>query len=113
LTNISSAQKSTRSSLKKQVRNKAVKSSTKTRVAKADSQIAGGNKEAAKAAVKEASSALDKAAKRKILHANTVSRNKSRLARRLNKMAETTTEKAAKPAVKTAAKKTAKKKTEK
>jgi small subunit ribosomal protein S20 len=110
LVNISSAQKSTRSSLKKQERNKAVKSSTKTRVAKADNLMAGGNKEAAKAAVKEASSALDKAAKRKILHANTVSRNKSRLARRLNKMAETTTEKAA---VKTAAKKTTKKKTEK
>lgn len=100
---ISSAQKSTRSSMKRQERNRAMKSSTKTFVAKADKLMESGNKESAKTAVKEANSILDKAAKRKVLHRNTVSRNKSRLARKFNKMADkapATPEKAVKPAAK-------------
>ncbi len=112
MTEISSAQKTTRASLKKQVRNRAMKSSTKTYIARADKLLGGSDKEAAKSAVKEAASTMDKAAKKKVLHPNTVSRYKSRLARKLNKMAETITEKPAK-AVKPTAKKAARKKTEK
>jgi small subunit ribosomal protein S20 len=96
LVNISSAQKSTRASQKKQERNRAIKSSAKTYVSRADKLTAGGDKESAKAAVKAAISTLDKATKKKVLHKNTVSRYKSRLARKLSKMAESSAEKPAK-----------------
>ena len=49
--------------------------------------IAAGDKKAATAAYSETASAVDKAAKKGVLHKNTASRYKSRLAKRLNKIA--------------------------
>jgi small subunit ribosomal protein S20 len=106
LANISSAQKTTRASKRKEQKNRTIKSATKTYITRTDKLLAGADKESAKTAVKETASILDRAAKKKVLHPNTVSRYKSRLSRKLNKMSGTAPEKAAKPAAKkTAAKK--------
>lgn len=80
-----SALKAVRSSEKKQLRNRSMKSATKSYIAKAERLIQGSEQDAAKVAVVKAISALDKAAKKKIIHPNTASRRKSRLMKKLNK----------------------------
>jgi small subunit ribosomal protein S20 len=94
-------------------RNKPVRSGARGAARKARTAIASGNTDEAQAAVREAAGILDRAAKRRIIHPNAASRNKSRLMRQLNrissgvpaaeapKRARKTT---AKPAAKTAAK---------
>lgn len=69
------------------MRNKAVKTELKTLVKKVDAAIAEGNKEAASAAVLVATSKIDKAAKKGILHKNTAARKVSRLNKAVNKLA--------------------------
>jgi len=78
------AEKSARSSRRKAERNKAIKSGTKSKITRAEKLIAGKKGGEAGAAVTEAISALDKAAKRKVIHANTAARKKSRLMKKLN-----------------------------
>ena len=78
------AEKSARSSARKAQRNKAVKSSVKSKVTRAEKLVAAKKGEEANAAVTEAISSLDKAAKRKVIHANTAARKKSRLMKKLN-----------------------------
>jgi small subunit ribosomal protein S20 len=85
-----SGQKAARSSKKKQARNRSLKSATKTYVAKAETLVQEKKGESAEA-VKHAFSMLDKSAKKNVIHANTASRKKSRLMKKLNKAAITAT----------------------
>ena len=87
MANIKSAKKRILVSKKKEMRNKAVKTELKTLVKKVDAAIAEGNKEAASTAVLVATSKIDKAAKKGILHKNTAARKVSRLNKAVNKLA--------------------------
>ncbi len=80
-----SAQKAARVGERKRLRNRSIKSATKTSVTKSEKLISGTETEPAKAAVLEAISILDKAAKKKVIHLNTASRRKSRLMKKFNK----------------------------
>jgi len=84
LANTRSAMKATRVQAKKTARNKPVRSYAKTSVTNARTLIDEKNMDAAGAAVREASSALDKAAKKGVIHPNNAARRKSRLAKSLN-----------------------------
>ena len=68
-----SAQRAARTGERKRVRNRSIKSVTKTYVGKAEKLIHGNQVESAKSAVLEAISVLDKAAKKKVIHPNTAS----------------------------------------
>jgi small subunit ribosomal protein S20 len=78
------AEKSARSAARKAERNKAIRSSTRTEVAKAEKLVTGKKSEDAQAAVVQAISSLDKAARKKVIHRNTAARKKSRLMKKLN-----------------------------
>ena len=80
-----SAQKVARGSIKRQGRNKAIRSQVKTDIAKAEKLITDGNMDAAKEAAAAAITALDKAAGKKTFHSNNTARRKSRLMKKLNK----------------------------
>ena len=88
------AQKAARSSARKRVRNRAVKSATKTSITKVEKLIESNELDAARASLIKTISALDRAAKKKVLHPNTVSRRKSRLMKKFNtaKLAAATAE---------------------
>jgi small subunit ribosomal protein S20 len=78
------AEKSARSAARKAERNKAIRSSTRTDVAKAEKLVTGKKSEEAQAAIVQAISALDKAARKKVIHRNAAARKKSRLMKKLN-----------------------------
>lgn len=78
------AEKSARSAARKAERNKSVRSVTKSSVTKAEKLVAAKKGDEAKAAVTEAISSLDRAAKKKVIHANTAARKKSRLMKKFN-----------------------------
>jgi len=86
LANTKSAQKATRVQAKKTERNKPVRSSVRTAVTKARNLIEQKDMDAAKVAVGEAATALDKAARKGVIHPNNAARRKSRLAKQLNAM---------------------------
>jgi small subunit ribosomal protein S20 len=65
-------------------RNRAVKSSIKTYIDKAEGLISGKELEPAKVAVQQASVALDKAAHKRVIHPNNAARHKSRLMKKFN-----------------------------
>jgi len=79
-----SAAKAHRQSLKRRLRNRIVRSATKTIVKNAEAAIAAGDPEAARLAVRAALSKLDRAAKKGVVHANAAARRKSRLVLRYN-----------------------------
>ena len=76
-----------RSSRKKHLRNLKVKVELKKTLKKLQALLAAKNLEEAKTLLKKVFSQLDKAAKKRIIHPNTVSRKKSRLSLRLRKSA--------------------------
>ncbi len=80
------ARKTARQQIKRYQRNHSLRRATRTAVAGAKREVAAGNADSAEAAVRAASSTLDKAVKKGILHKNNASRSKSRLAARLNRM---------------------------
>jgi small subunit ribosomal protein S20 len=82
-----SAQKQARVASRRQQRNKSVRSQVKTGITRAEKLIFTGQLEAARAAVAEAVSYLDKAAEKKIIHDNNAARRKSRLLKKLNEAA--------------------------
>lgn len=82
--NTASAAKQMRQSRKRRSRNRAAKSTIKTLTRRLLQAIESGNREASLAALSRVESALDKAAKKKILHPNNASRKKSRIARRFH-----------------------------
>ena len=79
------AQKQARNAEKRRLRNRAVRSRTKTFITRAERLIFAGEMESAQAAVVESISALDKAAERGIIHPNNAARRKSRLMKKLNR----------------------------
>ncbi|MDR1664674.1 MAG: 30S ribosomal protein S20 [Clostridiales bacterium] len=87
MANIKSAKKRIQVIAKKQLRNKVIKSSTKTAIKKVQSAAAAGDIEMAKAAFIHAVSAIDRAASKGVYHKNTASRKKSKLAKMMNKAA--------------------------
>ena len=85
--NIKSAKKRILVNKTKADRNKSIKSSVKTAIKKVYAAIDANDKEAAKAALLAATSALDKAARKGVYHKNTSARKVSRLTLAVNKMA--------------------------
>ena len=81
-----SAEKAQRKSEKARERNKSVISAVKSRTAKAEKLIKAKDAAEAAAAVKEATSTLDRAAKQRAVHPNAVARRKSRLTKKLNNL---------------------------
>jgi small subunit ribosomal protein S20 len=80
----SSAEKAAKQALKHRARNKAVESGLKTFVHKAERLIVAKDLNAAGTAVEQALRALDRAAKKGIIHPNNAARRKSRLMHKLN-----------------------------
>lgn len=85
MANIKSAKKRIRVAERKHLRNKAVKSSTKTAIKKVLVAVAASDKAAITAAHVGAISAIDKAASKGVYHKNTAARRKSKLAKAVNK----------------------------
>lgn len=79
-----SAERAARAAEIKKLQNRAIKSATKTAYKKAEEVIQAKDLEKAKLAVKEAVSELDKAVKKKVIHANTAARRKSKLMKKFN-----------------------------
>jgi small subunit ribosomal protein S20 len=80
-----SAQKAARASGRRRERGRSIRSQVKTRIDSAEKLISEGDLKAAQVAVTAAVSALDKAAEKKVFHANNTARRKSRLLKKLNK----------------------------
>ena len=87
LANIKSAKKRILVTRTKTERNKAIKSGVKTAIKKVYAAIEANDKEAAKAALVEATATIDKATSKGVYHKNTSSRKVSRLAKSVNEMA--------------------------
>jgi len=83
LANHKSALKRVRSSERKRLRNRAVRSTTRTMVKKARTTLEQGDLEAARQAIREAVRTLDKAVSKGVIHRNSAARRKSRLMKRL------------------------------
>ena len=66
------------------IRNRSIRSAVKTYVDKAEELVSGKEPEPAKEAVQKASVALDKAARKGIIHPNNAARHKSRLMKKFN-----------------------------
>ncbi len=79
MANTKSALKNIRKNLRRRLHNQAVRSRTRTAVKKARQLIAAGQAEEAREAVQAAYSALDKAAKKNVIHKNNAARRKARL----------------------------------
>jgi len=90
LANTKSAIKAVRSSEKKRLRNRRLKTETRTYVRRARAQIEAGELDEAQKSVAQAVRALDKAAEKGVLHRNNASRRKSRLVHSLNQALQTT-----------------------
>lgn len=90
MANIRSAIKRVRQSARRRVRNRIVRSSMRTFVKKARTILEEGDKAQAAGAVREAISALDKAAQKGIIHRNSADRRKSRLMKRLSTLEKPT-----------------------
>lgn len=87
MANIKSAKKRILVNRTKADRNKAIKSGVKTAIKKVYAAIDANDREAAKAALLEATSVIDKATKKGVFHKNTSSRKVSRLNKAVNQMA--------------------------
>jgi small subunit ribosomal protein S20 len=88
-----SAEKQARASEKRRLRNKSVRSLVKTEITKTQKLIQAGDLEPAKEATVAATSALDKAAQKGVIHPNSAARRKSRLSKKLNTLSRGQTKK--------------------
>ena len=79
-----SVQKAARAAEKKPLRNRSMKSATKTNIIKTEKLILNNELEAAQASMVITISSLDKAAKKRVIHPNTAGRRKSHLMKKLN-----------------------------
>lgn len=84
MANIKSAKKRIKVIATKTLRNKMIKTSLKNSIKKFEVAFASGDLEASKAAYTNAVRSLDMTVSKGVLHKNTASRKKSRLALRLN-----------------------------
>jgi small subunit ribosomal protein S20 len=87
LANIKSAKKRIKVIAKKTLRNKMIKSNTKTAIKKVLVAVSTNNKESAKEALVNAVRVIDKATSKGVFHKKTSSRKKSRLTKLVNKIA--------------------------
>jgi small subunit ribosomal protein S20 len=78
------AEKAARAAERKRLRNKSVRSVTKTHLTRAEKLISSNELEPAQQAVLVATSALDRAARKGVIHPNTAARHKSRLMKKFN-----------------------------
>ena len=85
MANTKSAKKRINVIAKRTLRNKMIKSRTKTAVKKVYAAAGGGSPVELKAVLSSAVSSIDRAASKGVLHKNTASRKKSRLMRMVNK----------------------------
>lgn len=86
--NTSSANKAMRQSRRRNAINTRTKFKVKGAVKNTRTLIASGEAKEAADSLKKAMSALDKAVKKNVLHKNTASRKKSRLAKAINKLSK-------------------------
>lgn len=84
MANIKSAKKRVLVSKVRQERNKAIKSGVKTAIKKVEAAVRAGDKDAAAKELLNATSIVDKAAKKGVLHKNNASRKVARLAKLVN-----------------------------
>ena len=82
------ARKAARQSVKRSVRNRSARTSTRTTLARAIQSIEAGDADQAEPAVSAALSSLDRSVQKGILHKNNASRRKSRLTIKLNRLRE-------------------------
>ncbi|MBE0448191.1 MAG: 30S ribosomal protein S20 [Actinobacteria bacterium] len=87
MANIKSQIKRIKVAERQRIRNKSIRSALKTYIAKFDSAVASGDREAAEMALKTAVKKLDKAAEKGIIHKNNAANKKSSLTRKFNEMA--------------------------
>ena len=87
MANTKSAKKRILVSGKKAMRNKMIKSRTKTAIKKAVTAMDSGSKDTARAPFTKAVSQIDRALTKGVIHKNTAARRKSRLAKMFNKTA--------------------------
>ena len=83
MANIKSQIKRNKQNEKRRLRNRVYRGSARTYIKKTHQAIEAGNLEEARAAAKQATSALDKAAEKGVVHKNNAARRKSRLMKRL------------------------------
>jgi len=83
LANHKSALKRIRSSERKRLRNRNVRSSTRTMIKRARTTLQEGDPDAAREAIREAIRTLDKAVSKGVVHRNNAARRKSRLMKQL------------------------------
>lgn len=88
MANTASARKRIRQTAKRTARNQARKSRMRTFVKKVEAAIAGGDKDAATAALRAAQPEMQRAVGKGVVHLNTVSRKLSRLSARINKLGQ-------------------------
>ncbi len=86
MANTHAAEKAIRQSARRRVRNRVVRTTTRTEVKNAQALIAASDTAAAEKATVEAISALDNAAKRGVIKRNNAARRKSRLMKKLNQL---------------------------
>lgn len=86
MANIKSAKKRILINSKKALRNKMIKSQTKTAIKKVISSVSAGDKSTAQTSLIKAISCIDKARIKGIYHRNTASRKISRLTKMVNKV---------------------------
>ncbi|MQF48982.1 30S ribosomal protein S20 [SAR202 cluster bacterium AC-647-N09_OGT_505m] len=80
------SERSARVLVRKSLRNRPLRTATRTYVKKAQETIATGDSEAAVESTNQAIKVLDKAATKGIIHRNNAARRKSRLMDRLNRL---------------------------
>jgi small subunit ribosomal protein S20 len=79
-----SAKKQVRKDEKRRLHNRSIRSLCRTNVVKAGRLIASGELDLAREAVAIATSSLDKAAEKRVIHPNNAARRKARLMKKLN-----------------------------
>ena len=82
--NIDSSIRQLRTDVKRTARNKSIRTECKTNITKAEKLISAGKVDEAKKAVVTATSTLDKAAVKGVIHPNNAARRKARLTKKLN-----------------------------
>jgi len=87
LPNIKSSERSVKTDAERRASNFAVKSAVKTATRKVVDTVATGKADEAKALLTKASSVIDKAVVKGVIHRNAAARKKSRLARKTNALA--------------------------
>lgn len=82
--NIKSSIRSVKTDAERRARNNSIKSELKTQTRKVEETVAAGKNDEAKALLTKATSSIDKAASKGVIHKNTAARKKSRLSRLVN-----------------------------